>query len=86
MSSALVSRLLAVLLLACGLVCTRMAVANAASVADLLAGGLTASAAPGLLGPITSVGRKGWDCKPEHAAAAQHWRTAELPPDPAAAH
>jgi hypothetical protein len=57
----------------------RLALASAAGVEDLLAGQMIPSAAPALLGPITSVGRKGWDCKPEHVAAAQQWNAAELP-------
>jgi hypothetical protein len=60
----------------------RFAAAGAASLEDLLSGALTASAAPALLGPITSAGRVGWACKPERAAGAAPWRQAELPPDP----
>jgi len=60
----------------------RLALANAAGVEDLLAGQMTPSATPALLGPITSVGRKGWDCKPEHVASAQRWNEAELPQGP----
>ena len=82
MSSALVPRLIAVVLLAGAILSGRLAVANAASLEDMLAGQLAPSASPALLGPITSVGRKGWDCRPEHAAAAQHWRNAELPAGP----
>jgi hypothetical protein len=82
MSSVLGSRILAAVLLAGALLCGRGALANAASVGDLLAGGLTASGPPGLLAPITSAGRKGWDCKPEHAAGSQRWRAAELPSGP----
>jgi hypothetical protein len=59
-----------------------MAAAGAASLEDMLSGTLTPSAAPALLGPITSEGRVGWACKPERAAAAAPWRQAELPPDP----
>ncbi|HEY1429537.1 MAG TPA: hypothetical protein VGF18_08180 [Candidatus Tumulicola sp.] len=53
---------------------------QAASVADLLAQGALAPQAPALLGPITSAGRKGWECKPEIAAAAKGAHQAELPP------
>ena len=82
MSRVLFSRVLAAGFLLGALLCGRIAFANAASVEDLLAGGLLPSAAPGLLAPITSEGRKGWDCKPEHAAEAQHWHAANLPPAP----
>jgi hypothetical protein len=76
-------RLLAAILLAgASLWSGRVAVAGAASLEDLLAGGLTPSAAPSLLGPITSAGRIGWECKPERAAAAAPWHAAELPPTP----
>ena len=54
-------------------------VAGAASVESALAGALQPSEAPALLGPITEVGRKGWACKPEKAAAARSARDAELP-------
>ena len=82
MSSALARPLLLVILAAGTLAFGRFAVAGAAGVEDLLAGGLTPSAAPALLGPITSAGRKGWECKPEHVAAAPDWKAAELPADP----
>jgi hypothetical protein len=77
-----VPRLLAAGLLAGAIFTGWFALANAASVEDMLAGQLTVSASPTLLGPITSAGRKGWDCKPEHAASAQHWQHAELPAGP----
>lgn len=83
MSSAPVLRLLAAGLMTAALVCGGAALAKAASLEELLAGQLVASSAPALLGPITSEGRKGWDCKPERAAAAARRREAELPPDPA---
>jgi hypothetical protein len=82
MSRVISSRLLAAGFLLGALLCGRIALANAGSVEDLLAGGLLPSAAPGLLEPITSAGRKGWDCKPEHAAEAQHWHVANLPAGP----
>ena len=56
--------------------------AGATSLEDLLAGALTPSAAPALLGPITSAGRVGWECKPERAAAAARWHEAELTNQP----
>ena len=69
-------------LLAVSLCCGAAALARAGSLEDLLAGQLVASESPPLLGPITSAGRKGWDCKPEHAAGAAEWNAAELPPGP----
>jgi hypothetical protein len=48
----------------------------------MLAGQLIAADVPAMLGPITSAGRKGWECKPERAASAQGSQAAELPPDP----
>jgi hypothetical protein len=75
-------RFLAAALLAGAFFCSgRVGMAGVASLEDLLAGGLIPSAAPTLLGPITSAGRIGWECKPERAAAAGPWRQAELPPD-----
>lgn len=75
--------LLATFLLAAGFVWAgRHAVAGAASLEDMLAGALMPSAAPALLGPITSSGRIGWECKPERAAAAVPYRQAELPAAP----
>lgn len=68
--------------MAAALGCGGMALAKAASLEDLLAGQLVPSAAPALLGPITSEGRKGWECKPERAAGAARSGDAELPPDP----
>ena len=58
---------------------TAAGVAGAASVESMLEGALVPSSAPALLGPITEAGRKGWACKPEQAAAARHWRDADLP-------
>jgi hypothetical protein len=66
-------------LLAGTFVCGRAALASAAQAEDLLAGQLIPSSSPALLGAITSAGRKGWDCQPEHAASAAGWRAAELP-------
>jgi hypothetical protein len=48
----------------------------------MLSGALTPSSAPALLGPITSTGRVGWECKPEKAAASERVHEAELPPNP----
>ncbi len=79
-------RILAAALLACGFFgSARLGMAGIISLEDLLAGGLTPSAAPALLAPITSAGRTGWECKPERAAAAAPWRQAELPSDPTSA-
>jgi hypothetical protein len=75
-------RLLAVALLAAMVGSGRFAVAGVASLEDLLAGALIPSGAPTLLGPITSAGRIGWECKPERAASAAPWHDAELPADP----
>jgi len=75
-------RALAAVLLTGVILCFgRFAVAGAASLDDLLAGALAPSAAPALLGPITSTGRVGWECKPERAASANGWHEAELPLD-----
>jgi hypothetical protein len=82
MSSALARPLLLAVLLVGLLSCGALGFANAGAIEDELAGQLVPSAAPSLLGPITSVGRKGWDCKPEHAAAATGWKEAELPAEP----
>lgn len=81
-SRTLFPRLLAVLLLTGGLLCGRFALASATSVDDLLSGALTPSGAPALLGPITSSGRVGWECKPERAASSERVHDAELPADP----
>lgn len=53
--------------------------AGASSIERALEGGLTASAPPALLGPITESGRTGWACKPEKAASAKAAAAAELP-------
>jgi hypothetical protein len=66
-------------LLAALITCGHFAVAGATSLEDSIAGALTPSAAPALLGPITSAGRTGWECKPEIAAGAASWHEAELP-------
>jgi hypothetical protein len=73
--------LVAALLLAAAFCFGRFGIAGAASLDDQLAGVLSPSAAPALLGPITSAGRVGWECKPERAAAASGWHQAELPLD-----
>lgn len=70
--------LLAVLL-ALAVICGRAAVADSGSLDDAIAGALTPSAAPALLGPITSAGRIGWECKPERSAGSAGWHEAELP-------
>jgi hypothetical protein len=81
-SRTLVPHVLAIVLLAAAFFCGRIALADASSLEDLLSGALTPSTAPALLGPITSAGRVGWECKPERAAASSGWREAELPLDP----
>lgn len=81
-SRTLVSRALAVAFLAGTLLCGRLALAGAASLQEMLDGTLTPSSAPALLGPITSAGRIGWQCKPERAAATKDARDSELPADP----
>ncbi|MBV8689547.1 MAG: hypothetical protein JOZ59_05515 [Candidatus Eremiobacteraeota bacterium] len=58
---------------------TGLAAARAISLADVAPAQLIPSATPALLGPITESGRKGWDCKPERAAAAPTTREADLP-------
>ncbi len=78
----MVSRVLAVVLLAGSLFCGRIAFAGAASLQEMLDGALVPSSAPALLGPITSAGRVGWECKPERAAAARDSQHSELPADP----
>ena len=83
MSSVLARGLCAAAFLAGAVFCGHCAFANAATAEDMLAGALLPSTSPGLLGPITSVGRKGWDCKPEHAASAQSWQAGELPAETA---
>ena len=83
MSSALGRSFLLAVFLAGSLFGGRAALAGAAQAEDLLAGQLVPSSSPALLGAITSAGRKGWDCKPEHAASATAWNAAELPSEPA---
>ncbi len=83
MSSALARLILASAFLAGSFFGGRVALAGAAQAEDLLAGQLVPSSSPALLGAITSAGRKGWDCKPEHAASANAWNAAELPTEPA---
>jgi hypothetical protein len=83
MSSALGRSFLVAAFLAGTFFCGRAALAGAAQTEDLLAGQLIPSASPTLLGAITSVGRKGWDCMPEHAASAKAVAAAELPTEPA---
>jgi hypothetical protein len=49
------------------------------SLGDILRHPQAASTMVDTLGPITEVGRKGWDCKPEHAAVASSALKADLP-------
>ncbi|MBV9233217.1 MAG: hypothetical protein JO030_04180 [Candidatus Eremiobacteraeota bacterium] len=79
MTRSLAAPALAAALLAGSLFCGRFAMAQAASIETLLAGALVPSSAPELLGPITSAGRTGWECKPERAAASARARDAQLP-------
>ncbi len=53
-----------------------------ASVEELSQSGLVPSGVPAILGPISALGRAGWDCAPERAAAASTADHAELPNDP----
>ena len=66
-------------LLAAGLAAIGTGLAGAGSIEAMLTGTLQSSAPPALLGPITESGRKGWECKPERAAAARTAKDAELP-------
>jgi hypothetical protein len=50
-----------------------------ASVDELSQFSLTPSPLPALLGPITALGRSGWDCAPERAAGAALVEHADLP-------
>jgi hypothetical protein len=83
MSSTLGRSLLVAAVLAGTFLSGRVALAGAAQAEDLLAGQLIPSATPAMLGAITSAGRKGWDCLPEHAASATATNAAELPTEPA---
>jgi hypothetical protein len=74
-----VFRALALALFVGILLCGRFALAGAASLQEMLDGTLTPSSAPALLGPITSAGRIGWQCKPERAASSKDARDSELP-------
>jgi hypothetical protein len=58
-----------------------VAVSAEATLDDLGHAQLQPSGLPDLLGPITEVGRVGWDCAPEHAARAVTAHAAELPAD-----
>jgi hypothetical protein len=53
-----------------------------ASVEELSQAGLVPSGVPAILGPISALGRAGWDCVPERAAGAAAADHAELPNDP----
>jgi hypothetical protein len=56
-----------------------IAVAALSSFDDLAGAGFLPSGVPALLGPITEVGRAGWDCQPEKEATASKWHDADLP-------
>jgi hypothetical protein len=60
-----------------------IAYANAPSLDIRSADALMPSEPPVLLAPITQAGRKGWECKPEQAAATAERHEAMLPGDPA---
>lgn len=79
MSRRMLRPLLLASLLAAMLATIGTGLAGAGSLEAMLSGALQTSAAPSLLGPITEVGRKGWACKPERAAAARAPKDAELP-------
>jgi hypothetical protein len=66
-------------LLAMAVICGRAAIADSGSLEDAIAGALIPSAAPAMLGPITSAGRSGWECKPERSAGSSAWHEAGLP-------
>jgi hypothetical protein len=53
--------------------------AGAASLDDRPVEDAIMSTLPALLAPITSAGRKAWNCKPELAASTPHVDEAELP-------
>ena len=46
---------------------------------DVVDAQLVPSSTPAMLGPISELGRNGWQCFPEQAAQARRARTAELP-------
>ena len=53
--------------------------ADAAILGDWLGATAVESTSPTLLGPVTSAGRKAWNCKPEVAASARRVDEADLP-------
>ena len=53
-----------------------------ASVDELNGAILAPSSLPAILGPISDLGRAGWDCAPERAARSERVVHAELPSDP----
>jgi hypothetical protein len=67
----------ALLLLAA--VSLRFAIVDAGVLTGADGSTLVPSAQPALLGAIDEVGRNGWLCRPELAAAAKHAQNAELP-------
>jgi len=78
----IVHRVLLAGLLALSAVGARVALANAPSLDVLSSQALAPSGPAPLLGPITAVGRKGWECRPELAAADAGWQGAQLPERP----
>ncbi|GAC1403705.1 MAG: hypothetical protein NVSMB64_05830 [Candidatus Velthaea sp.] len=59
-----------------------VAVGAEATLEQLGRGALSPSVQPGLLAPISEVGRTGWDCMPEKAAGSKTAHGAGLPGDP----
>jgi hypothetical protein len=55
--------------------------ANADALTALDVQALVPSESPALLGPINELGRKGWQCRPERAAASKRATHADLPSD-----
>lgn len=62
-----------------GLAGATLARASIAALDDLEQAALSDVAEPALLGPVNELGRNGWNCLPERAAAAKRARAAELP-------
>jgi hypothetical protein len=58
---------------------TGTTLAGATSLGDWLTRNAIVSTLPALLAPITSAGRKAWNCKPELAASTPHVDEAEPP-------
>lgn len=52
---------------------------GAVSSMDVAGEAIASAAAPALLGPIASAGRKDWDCDAERVAVTSRWEDAALP-------